>query len=287
MGGQMAEEDAGPPPGPPPCEMPEPDVTRFAEEVVPALTIGCGGRGCHGAAREPNVDPEDGAFRFWESTNGINDEQQQANLDETLRLVNFCNPEGSALMIFARSDQNSSPIHPVATPPMPEGTQPYNTLISWIEDAVPVPDMFVPPPPEDMGPPDEPDAEFGPPDMRLDPPPVPCEGIPQFEVFNRFDIDQFVTEVNPMIVETCATQPGCHSEPGDGGGLYYLTELQNECDQRWNLLVSQWYVNPVDLPRSLVLTKPLDRNHGGRVVFDGTDDPNYVLLSTWLLSAFE
>lgn len=279
------DPDAGPPP-PDPCEMPEPLLDRFSDEVMPALTIGCGGRTCHGGARVPNVDPSDSVFRFWESNNPLDETQLNQNLEEVLRLTNFCNPEGSVLMVYASSDQNSTPIHPVPSMPMPRGTAPYETLLSWIEDSVPVPDMYIPPPPEDAGLPDEMDE--GIPDMEVpvEPPPVPCDGIPSEALFDRYDLDEFREVINPMIIQTCAEQAGCHGESGVGGGLYYLTQ-QDECSRRWNLLVTQWYINPTDLPRSLILTQPLDRDHGGQVVFRGSNDPNYVLLSSWLLSAFE
>ena len=265
------------------------DWSVFVDEVLPVIDGKCSGPSCHTGGAGPR---DDGRLTYFGSPfrplADLTDDELDQNFDEVIDFVDLCDPPQSDLLRYPVSFQDGNPSHPTQGPVMFTDEPAYLTRIDWMEAAIAPP----PPPMPDAGRPggnwdagvDEPDAGNLP-NPNPDPQPmegvVPCEALPHPDRLSRYDYGRFDQHINPNVLgPRCGDQAGCHGEPGGGGGLWIRTS--GECSTRWNFLAVQWFVDPRDVINSQLLTEPLDRRHGGQVVFDGQDDPGYVELKIWL-----
>lgn len=246
------------------------DREAFRTVVMPILDRRCGTAACHA---RPHVKP-DHLFQLYASPDhpieDLTAHQWEENLRETVDFVDFLHPDASDLLRFPLSDASHDPPHPTPSPVLLAGGEEVTALRDWIVSATR-------PPEPDAGPPDA-----GPPLPRD----VPCAALPSPErVRGAAWFEAFRDDVSPMLTETCAGAD-CHGTPANGGGLW-LRLPETHCDVTWNFLAVQWYIDPTSPVESLLLRKPLDRNHGGREVFRGTSDPRYTLLKDWVLDGLE
>ncbi|MSP71478.1 MAG: hypothetical protein EXR76_04695, partial [Myxococcales bacterium] len=232
--------------------------------VLPVLDNRCASPICHSGRPLPADDDLD----LYLPSAGQGPERFATNKAEILEFINFGNPEASGLLTYPRSQKGGQPDHPVEGPPtMAVETGDYQAILAFIRGSVV--EVF-----EgadggadgglDMG------RTVGGDGMNVPDPPgvnrVPCDALPQPDR-TPYDFLRFTGEVNPMLISTCADGP-CHGTAGSGGNLW-LIESESDCDHRWNFLTIQWFVDPLTPVESLLLQKPLDRNHGGREVFLG------------------
>ena len=107
--------------------------------------------------------------------------------------------------------------------------------------------------------------------------------------------DRFVADkINELLVGTredpskgICSGGSCHTVQGNG---LWLLGPDDPCSEDWNFTFSQLYVNPRQPLESALIIQPLgevrqDPNnpmHGGRVVFQGREDPNYIKLANWV-----
>ena len=141
-------------------------------------------------------------------------------------------------------------------------------------------------------------SDMGPdmaPDMPEEPdvPLVPCEAFPEPDSLpGALRYESFQGYVNPMLIRSCTTANGCHALQGEGGGLWFLRNTEDECETTWNYLTSRWFVNPQQTISSPILLEPLGQQalgdfHGGNVVFEGNSDCDYVMLKAWIEDNFD
>ncbi|MSP72516.1 MAG: hypothetical protein EXR76_10115 [Myxococcales bacterium] len=249
--------------------------------VLPVLDNRCAGPICHSGRPLPADDDLD----LYLPSAGQGPERFATNKAEILEFINFGNPESSSLLTYPRSQEGGQPDHPVAGPPtMAVGTRDYEAILAFIRGSVV--EVF-----EgadggadgglDMG------RTVGGDGMNVPDPPgvnrVPCAALPPPDR-TPYDFQRFTGEVNPMLISTCA-DGRCHGTAASGGNLW-LIDSESDCDHRWNFLTIQWFVDPLTPVESLLLQKPLDRNHGGREVFLGVSDPRYGLLKDWIERAW-
>ncbi len=245
----------------------EPDVEVFRSVVLPILDRRCSTAACH-AGPPPRADRK---LQLLGSpahpVDGLTDEEVGQNLDEVLVFVDFANPDASDLLRYPYSSAGGDPVHSTPSPVFFEGSEEAAAIRQWIVDATKE---------------EAPDAGVGPapsgPDLE-----VPCGALPDPSGLRGPDwYASFGERIDPMLTQTC-TGADCHSVPGMGGG-YWLRVGGTDCDRRWNFLMLQWYVDPVAPIDSRILQKPLEPTHGGREVFHGTSDPNFVMLKDWIVS---
>tara|TARA_B100001093_G_scaffold245727_1_gene235272 strand:+ start:127 stop:1098 length:972 start_codon:yes stop_codon:yes gene_type:complete len=256
-----------------PLDLPDgicPDLTVFESDVLPQVDSVCGA--CHAVEHNPANN-----YFEWYSPGRVGDltpRQIQDNLQETLRLVDFDNPDDSPLLAYHR-DQGDT--HGIFTPTRAA------VVTSWIA----------------AGTIDCPDEA---PDAGVDPMPNPigpCGPI--------VDRDRYGTAssralwfapggINELLVGTSAIEPGkcgdatCHGAQGVGGTLWLATRY-NDTSAACNLQVVEAFINRVDVDRSDLLVKPLGETpvtpeggvHGGQTVFRGRDDPDYIRLRNWVI----
>ena len=246
--------------------------------VLPVLDNRCAGPICHSGRPMPADDDLD----LYLPSAGQGPERFATNKAEILEFLNFGNPEASALLAYPRSQGGGQPDHPVAgQPTMAVGTRDYEAILAFIRGSV----VEVTDGGAEVG------LDVGRPvggdGMNVPDPPgvnrVPCDALPQPDR-TPYDFQRFTAEVNPMLISTCADGP-CHGTAGSGGNLW-LIESESDCDRRWNFLTIQWFADPLTPVESLLLQKPLDRNHGGREVFLGVSDLRYGLLKDWIERAW-
>ena len=192
--------------------------------------------------------------------------------------IDYLEPPQSSALLKSVADPSCCGDHPVIY--SVEGEN-YQTILKWIEESVRIVGEEV----------DE-DADAG-----ADASPgetVPCDSLPDPQVLpGSYDFQTFQAEINPVLVERCARVGGCHSVPGNGGGLWLLRD-EDECSDTWNYLGVRWFIDPSidDVESSPILSEPLGQQqandlHGGAVVFQGRDDCGYVKLKLWIEDAFE
>jgi hypothetical protein len=245
----------------------EPDREVFRAVVLPILDRRCSTAACH-AGPPPRDDAKLQLFGSPQNpVDRLTEEQVDANLAEVLAFTDFDDPDASDLLRYPFSSAAGDPVHSTPSPVFFEGSEEAAAIRQWIVDATQE---------------DEPDAGVGPgpsgPDLQ-----VPCGALPDpAGVRGPGWYASFGERVDPMLTSTC-TGADCHNVPGMGGG-YWLRTGGTDCDRRWNFLMLQWYVDPVTPIDSRILQKPLDPLHGGREVFHGTSDPNFVLLKDWIVS---
>ena len=249
--------------------------------VLPVLDNRCASPICHSGRPLPADDDLD----LYLPSAGQGPERFATNKAEILEFINFGNPEASGLLTYPRSQKGGQPDHPVEGPPtMAVETGDYQAILAFIRGSVV--EVF-----EgadggadgglDMG------RTVGGDGMNVPDPPgvnrVPCAALPPPDR-TPYDFQRFTGEVNPMLISTCA-DGRCHGTAGSGGNLW-LIDSESDCDHRWNFLTIQWFVDPLTPVESLLLQKPLDRNHGGREVFLGVSDLRYGLLKGWIERAW-
>lgn len=281
---------------PDPCLDPQPDEAFFVSEVLPALDRGCSNLDCH--ARDINLT--DRRFQFWSFPNVRPDartsEMVAESLAETVAFVEWCEIDESLLLLYPLNDQNGRPRHPTAGPTWFSDDEDYLLVRDWLFDAI------APPPPPDMGPPDEgvlPDMGIDPDDGVEPPPPpsdlVPCDAIPAGDPLERPGyFEQFALEINPMLAGRpddelpggSCSEADCHGTGGVAGRLY-LRPAGQPCSVEWNFMSTALFIDSRSPIQSPLLTKPLSPGHGGREVFAGNADPRYVLLRRWVESGIQ
>lgn len=262
---------------------PAPDLDLFLNSVTGLLYASCSGPACHDAAT-PN--PSDALYQLVEGgPQGLSSDQQRLNFDETISFVDFDDPPESQLLV------HHPPAHQAYVIP---GSQTHNRIIEWIADAV-----EPPAPPEGMG---GAGGDGGAGGQGGEggvgeggPIEVPCDGIPPpgnpagrsqgyRDAYEMPDADGLT--INDMLVASCGEMGACHGTQAAAGGYWLLNDLDDPCAVQWNYLVSQWFIDAVEPNASLLLTKPRERDHGGRVVFRGTDDARHVRLLLWIENEF-
>ncbi len=260
--------------------MPMPDPELFQSSVVGLLYSSCGGPACHQAA-SPN--PSDALFQLVDGgPDGLSPEQQRLNFDESLGFVDFDDPPQSRLLVH----------HPPEFPAyLIPGSATYNRILEWIEDALQPPEMQGAGGEGGMGGVGGMDGQGG----MGGSGPIPCEGIPPpGDSAGRSDSyraefempDAEGVTINEMLVQSCGEMGACHGTQAVAGGYWLLDDLDDPCAVQWNYLVSQWFIDAIEPDASLLLTKPRERDHGGRVVFRGRDDPRHVRLLLWIENEF-
>lgn len=260
--------------------MPMPDPALFQSSVVGLLYSTCSGPACHQAA-VPN--PNDALYQLVTGgPDGLSEAQQQLNFEESLAFVDFDDPAQSQLLVH----------HPPEFPAyLIPGSATYNRILEWIEDALL--------PPEMQGAGGEGGAA-GAGGMGGDGgtgggEAVPCQGIPPpgdpagrsngyRDAFEMPDADGVT--ISDLLVQSCGEMGACHGTQAAAGGYWLLGDLDDPCAIQWNYLVSQWFIDAIEPDASLLLTKPRERDHGGRVVFRGRDDPRHVRLLLWIENEF-
>lgn len=262
-----------PPMGGPTDPSIEPDFELFRASVERVLYNACGG--CHTAAVPTPADPfftlvDDGP-------DGLSVDQQRLNFEEAITFADFADPPQSPLLVYHPPGFQAYVI---------PGSQTYNRILAWVEDAIG---------PGDGGAGGQGGAggdggagdDGGSPDAGI----VPCEGLPppgspagRSRAFrDAFDeADASGETINGLLVGSCAETGACHGSQGVGGGYWLVPDLDDPCGRQWNYLSSQWFIDLLEPDASPLLTRPRERDHGGRVVFRGRDDPRHVRLLLWI-----
>lgn len=290
-GAPTPEPEPGEPEPPPdpepepeaPCELPGGDAALIAldyyqTELEGRLYTSCAAAaGCHPF---DTVDPGDLFFQMYTGgPDGLDEAQHRTNARDALSLIDRAAPRTSELIVHHDGTVNET------TPDIIE------LVARWIDRIAEDEAAYCAPDPEP-----EPGVDMGvdPPDGGGGDPLVDCDALPRPDSDLGYSAGYYAAFIEPdgegitldaMLVQTCATV-GCHVRGGSGEG-YVLQTDGGECATRWNFLTTQWFVTPADVPRSPILLQPLDRDHGGRVVFDGRDDPKYVRLARWLEDEFQ
>lgn len=258
----------------------EPDRELFASSVNPILSRNCSTAGCHAynGGRTYHLHPED----------PLDEEQLTFNIEQTVEWTDFENPRESRIFAFMVGDES----HPI--PYVLNGPE-YSALYEWMQASVKI--IEIRPDGEDLPDVDEPDVEDAEdlPDVDPEPPLVPCDALPDPGALpGNLDYDKYKEHVNPMLLQRCTTAQGCHGvqNPEFGGNLWLIRDEDDDCYQRWNFLTTTWFVNYAEPLRSPLLLEPLGQQalgsyHGGRNVFSGTVDCDYILLKSWIEGALE
>ena len=279
-----------------------PDRELFESEVLPIVFRRCGSAGCHGRR---DADLDDNFYAVVGTAASPAGEDIEKSFQEFImeRIIDYRNPPAS--QIFAYHEM--MPNHPGL---ILRGSNEYNILIGWIEASV----KIVEPPTGGEAGPDTGGAPTGPgaggdvggaisPEMppmsggdAIESAAVPCDGLPPGDgVGVPGWRDSFEAEkINELLVGTpqepnkgLCSGGSCHTVQGNG---LWLLGPEDPCSENWNFAFSQFYVNPRRPLESELLIQPLgevrqDPNnpmHGGRIVFQGREDPNYIKLSTWI-----
>lgn len=262
--------DMEPPPPPAPCADatpgvdPAPPDERLMDDALRSLIYAeCAS--CHNAAMP---DPSDRAFDLVTGPPGrLDDAQRALNARETASFVEVDDPAGSEIIAFHGDGDWRAPSERLTA-----------ALVAWIAppavgECAPA-DMGVPPPDADPG---------------VDPRGTVCEFVPGSLEGTGFprafreaytEPDDAGETVDDVLVESCASG-ACHVVDGVGEGYVLMTDGDG-CAVVWNFLSHQWFVDARELEDSPLLSKPLQRRHGGAVVFAGRDDPRYLRLLEWL-----
>ena len=259
-GGAGAQGGAG---GMGPIE-PMPDRALFADGVAQVLNAKCGGPGCHPA--EAVADADYGAYP---ASITFTDDEIDGLMAEAIEWTNFNDPPSSLLLLWGTN--NAERAHPVA---LEVGDDDYRLILAWMVDAItPEPE----PEPEPMGGMGGEGGEGGSGGGAE----IFCEGLPGSDPLNRPGYyETFESQINTLLIRSCADGE-CHATPRAAGRLWLDDEL---CGAAWNFSAVQLFIDYRNIDASPLLTQPVSDMHGGRQVFMGTGDPDYVNLRTWMNS---
>lgn len=242
-----------------------PNLELFVATIQPIM-VGCGGLTCHKAEM---VTLDDTFLQFETSPGGVITEAQAANNFAEFTQERMIDYEEPAESKFLRHHRTGHPGH------IPAGTQTDGLVIAWINDALTPPSMMM---------------------MNPDEVVYRCDEV---EITDQQLMwrDGFISaEINAMLVGTPDMPDGrcggsdCHAGPGAGRLLFAPPEI--DCTVDYNFLEAVDWVNRDDVLASPLLVEPLGEpsqetgriEHGGRVVFNGRDDPDYILLRRWIES---
>jgi hypothetical protein len=244
---------------------PMPDRALFADGIAQMMHNGCGAQAnCH---PEEHVTPVDGEYGAYPGGINFSDEEIDGLMAEVLEWVDFDEPlEDSPLLKWIRDEAERG--HPFSSS-FADGEE-YDMLLAWLEDAItPDPD----PPMGGMGGGMGGMGGGGGADMQL------CDGLPDSDPLDRPGYyERFDDRINALLISKCANGD-CHAIPRNAGRLWLDTEF---CSVRFNFNAVQAYINQRFPNQSPLVTQPISPNHGGRMVFRGSDDPEYVQLLQWV-----
>jgi len=245
-----------------------PDEQFFTDELQPDLDNLCGR--CHDSALDvTNSSLEVHSVNLPERTPAM----IQENMQEVLRLIDFENPADSSFFRYHLDGGDDYGI------PMADQIARF---IGWIESA------------RDNCDPPEPDAGMSGPSS------FPCNAPVDTERFGTPESrDEWLRPggVNELLVGDGPNNPGycggvlCHGSRDTGGDLW-LARNEQMGNAECNLQVIEPFIDRGNVDTSNLLMWPLGENpirpeqgrHGGSVVFQGRDDPNYVRLRAWIIS---
>lgn len=245
---------------------PMPDRALFAAGVAQLLNAKCGGPGCHPA--EVVADLDYGAYPV-----GIvfTDDEIDGLMAEAIEWTNFDEPRQSLLLLWGTNTAERA--HPSI---MDVNDDDYQLILAWMVDAItPEPE----PEPEGMGG----MGGMGEGGMGGGGGAAQdfCEGLPGSDPLGRpAYYETFESQINDLLVRSCADAE-CHATPRAAGRLWLDSEY---CGTAWNFSAVQLFIDYRNIDASPLLTQPVSDMHGGRQVFMGTGDPDYVNLRIWLNS---
>ncbi len=240
-----------------------PSLELFVENVQPIM-VGCGNLACHKAE---TVSLDDQFMQFTSGPGGnISDEQADSNFQEFTqdRLIDYDDPNNSKFLRHHPSGHSGFIL---------QNSMTNGLVIAWIEDALTAPEDKM--------------EQVRPIDYRCDELEITDQQRPWRDSYEQLGINAALVGSPDMPGGRCGGSD-CHAGPNAGRLLFAPAETP--CSGDYNFLEALAIVNRSSPLDSSLLVEPLGEpsqetgqiEHGGRVVFNGRDDPDYIKLRRWI-----